>query len=186
MEQQAALQKRLELVMRTNTSDPPTRTVTVDPVRARAFEANLKHYADVFGNGNADYAIPKGAQGDPEKLRQLAAFFFWTSWAASTNRPGVDLTYTSNWPHEPLVNNRPTGEAVVWTGVSVIVLHAGIGATVWWYASQRHDRRGVPGPGRSPHVEGVPVGPQIQVADLFLCRHGVLEHGRGRAVRVHD
>ena len=44
------------------------------------------------------------------------------------NRPGDDVTYTSNWPHEPLVGNRPTGDAVVWTGVSIIVLLAGIGA----------------------------------------------------------
>jgi len=149
-EQQAALQKRLELLMRTNTFDPATQTITLDPVRARAFEANLKHYADVFGNGNADYAIPKGAQADPEKLRQLAAFFFWTSWAASTNRPGADLTYTSNWPHEPLVANRPIGEAVVWTGVSVIVLLAGIGAMVWWYASQLKERPTEPVPETDP------------------------------------
>src|SRR5580765_1374313 len=80
-EQQAQLQKRLERLMRTNTFDPATQTITVDPVRAKAFEANLQHYAEVFGNGNADYAIPKGAQSDPEKLRRLAAFFFWTSWA---------------------------------------------------------------------------------------------------------
>jgi nitric oxide reductase subunit B len=139
-EQQAQLQKRLELLMRTNTFDPATQTLPVDPVRARAFEANLRHYADVFGNGNASYAIPKGAQSDPDKLRQLAAFFFWTSWAASTNRPGADISYTSNWPHEPLVGNRPTGEAVVWTGVSVIMLLAGIGTMIWWYASQSYRR----------------------------------------------
>jgi nitric oxide reductase subunit B len=139
-EQQAQLQKRLELLMRTNTFDPATQTLTVDPVRARAFEANLQHYTEVFSNGNARYAIPKGAQSDPDKLRQLAAFFFWTSWAASTNRPGADISYTSNWPHEPLVSNRPTGEAVVWTGVSVIMLLAGIGAMIWWYASQSYRR----------------------------------------------
>ncbi len=139
-EQQAQLQKRLELLMRTNTFDPATQTLTVDPVRARAFEANLRHYTEVFSNGNAGYAIPKGAQSDPDKLRQLAAFFFWTSWAASTNRPGADISYTSNWPHEPLVSNRPTGEAVVWTGVSVIMLLAGIGAMIWWYASQSYRR----------------------------------------------
>ena len=149
-EQQAQLQKRLELLMRTNTFDPATQTITVDPVRAKAFEANLEHYADVFSNGNADYAIPKGAQSDPEKLRQLAAFFFWTSWAASTNRPGADLSYTSNWPHEPLVSNRPTGEAVVWTGVSVIMLLAGIGAMVWWYASQEQERPTEPVPETDP------------------------------------
>jgi nitric oxide reductase subunit B len=36
-----------------------------------------------------------------------------------------------------LVGNRPTGESVVWTGVSIIVLLAGISAMVWWYASRR-------------------------------------------------
>ncbi len=149
-EQQAQLQKRLEILMRTNTFDPATQTINVDPVRARAFEDNLKHYSDVFSNGNVNYAIPKAAQSDPEKLRQLAAFFFWTSWAASTNRPGADLSYTSNWPHEPLVSNRPTGEAVVWTGVSVIMLLAGIGSMVWWYASQRKVHPDEPVPATDP------------------------------------
>ena len=73
---------------------------------------------------------------DPVKLRQLSAFFFWTSWAASTNRPGDEITYTSNWPHEELVNNHPPADAVVWTGVSIILLLAGIGAMVWYHASQ--------------------------------------------------
>ncbi|HZZ81031.1 MAG TPA: hypothetical protein VFE62_21195, partial [Gemmataceae bacterium] len=151
-EHQAQLQKRLELLMRTNTFDAAKQTITVDPVRARAFEDNLKHYTDVFSNGNAKYAIPKDAQSDPEKLRQLAAFYFWTSWAASTNRPNADITYTSNWPHEPLVSNRPTGEAVVWTGVSVIMLLAGIGAMVWWYASQHGGGSSEPVPETDPIV----------------------------------
>lgn len=149
-EQQAQLQKRLERVMRTNTYDPSTQVITVDPVRARAFEANLKHYADIFTNGNGEYAIQKGAQSDAGKLRQLAAFYFWTSWAASTNRPNDDTTYTSNWPHEPLVSNRPTGEAVVWTGVSVLMLLAGIGALAWWYASQPHRPESEPLPAVDP------------------------------------
>ena len=83
-------------------------------------------------NGKTDYAIPAGAVTDPDRLRQLSAFFFWTSWAASTNRPDDHISYTNNWPHEPLVGNRPTGEAVVWTGVSIIMLLAGISAMVWW------------------------------------------------------
>ncbi len=106
----------------------------------------------MFSNGNPDYAIPRGAQSDSEKLRQLAAFFFWTSWAASTNRPGEQISYTSNWPHEPLVGNRPTGEAVVWTGVSVIVLLAGIGAMIWWYASRGHGQPTSPIPAVDPII----------------------------------
>lgn len=138
-EKQAQLSGRLSTLFRTNTFDPNTKTVTLDPLRAAAFESNLAHYSEIFTNGEADYAIPVGAVTDPERLRRLCAFFFWTSWAASTNRPGDDITYTNNWPYEPLVGNRPTGESVVWTGVSIIMLLAGISAMAWWYASRRSE-----------------------------------------------
>ena len=78
--------------------------------------------------GGKPYAIPAGAVTDESRLRQLSAFFFWTSWAASTNRPNDHISYTNNWPYEPLVANRATGDAVVWTGVSIIMLLAGISA----------------------------------------------------------
>ncbi len=138
-EQQGQLTGRLAQLMRTNTYNPVTRTITIDPLRADAFRANLDHYSEVFSKGQADYAIPAGAVTDANRLRQLAAFFFWTSWAAVTNRPGDDISYTNNWPYEPLVANRPTGEAVVWTGVSIIMLLAGISAMAWWYASRRSE-----------------------------------------------
>jgi nitric oxide reductase subunit B len=136
-EKQSQLSGRLATLLRTNTFDPATQTVTVALVRADAFESNLAHYSDVFANGKTDYAIPAGAVTDKVRLRRLAAFFFWTSWAAATNRPNDNISYTNNWPYEPLVANRPTGEAVVWTGVSIIMLLAGISAMAWWYASRR-------------------------------------------------
>jgi nitric oxide reductase subunit B len=134
-ERQAALQRRLQDLVRTNTFRDGT--LTIDPVRAEAFAANAAHYADVFSQGRADYAIPAGAMTGRDNLRKLAAFFFWTSWAASTSRPGDTITYTSNWPHEPLVGNRPTGGTVVWTGVSIILLLAGIGLLASYHASNR-------------------------------------------------
>ena len=135
-EQQAQLRGRLEKSERTNTHDPASGSITVDSLRAEAFAANLQHYTEIFAQGNVDYAIPKGAVSDPQRLRELTAFFFWSSWAAVTNRPDDHISYTSNWPHEPLVGNRPSGESVVWTGVSIIMLLAGICAMVWWYASR--------------------------------------------------
>lgn len=138
-ELQALYHERLAELMRKNTYDPLTGKITLDSIRGAAFEANAKHFSQVFSEGKSEYAIPQGALTDPTKLRQLASFFFWTSWAASTNRPGDDITYTSNWPHEELVNNRPTPDAVVWTGVSIILLLAGIGAMVWYHASQQSE-----------------------------------------------
>jgi nitric oxide reductase subunit B len=138
-EQQAQLQGRLATLMRTNTYDPATKAITLAPIRAEAFQVNFDHYTDVFSNGKTEYAIPKGAVTDNERLRNLSAFFFWTSWAASTNRPGDTTSFTNNWPYEPLVGNRPTGETVVWTGVSIIMLLAGISAMVWWYAARKSE-----------------------------------------------
>jgi nitric oxide reductase subunit B len=138
-EKRAQLTGRLAKVMRTNTYDPASKSITIEAVRAAAYRANLAHYSDVFTQGRAEYALPAGAVSDPNRLRTLAAFFFWSAWAAATNRPDDIVSYTNNWPFEPLVGNRPTGDTVVWTGVSIIMLLAGISAMAWWYASRRSE-----------------------------------------------
>lgn len=166
-EQQAMLRARLTDDARTNTYDASSRTVTISPIRAAAFEANLAHYSVVFSKGNPDYAIPAGAVTDPERLKHLAAFFFWTSWAASTNRPNDDISYTHNWPHEPLVGNRPTGEAVVWTGVSIIMLLAGISALAWWYASRRESEERASPPEMDPLGRWTPTPSQKATVKYF-------------------
>jgi len=173
-EQQAQLQARLESVIRKNTYDAETGTITIDPVRARAFESNLAHYADVFMNGRPEYAIQKNSIKDPEKLRQFAAFIFWSSWAASTNRPDDDITYTSNWPHEPLIGNRPTGEAVVWTGVSIIVLLAGIGGMAWFYASRKEEPLLGDVPASDPLMNSASTPSQLATLKYFWTVLGLL------------
>jgi nitric oxide reductase subunit B len=135
-EHQAALRARLRGTLRRNTYDPATGRVTVDAVRAQAFEALSSYYAGIFSRGRDDYAIQAHALSDPEKLRQMTAFFWWTAWAASTNRPGSDVTYTQNWPHEPLIGNEPTGGTIVWSVISFVLLLAGVGGMVWYFASQ--------------------------------------------------
>lgn len=137
-ENRAKLRGRLEELYRTNNYDRSTNTLRIEPVRARAYEACLKHYSIVFMEGHAPYAIHEGSVSTPERMRQFGAFIFWTAWTSAANRPGDTISYTSNWPHEPLVGNRATGESVMWTGVSIIMLLAGISALVWWYAAQEH------------------------------------------------
>ena len=135
-EDQAALRARLQAELRRNRHDEASGVLTIDPARARAFTANAAHLADVFSRGREAYAIPAATLADPRAQRELAAFVFWSSWAAVTERPGDTVTYTNNWPHEPLVGNTITGDALVWSGVSVIVLLAGIGAMAWWHSSR--------------------------------------------------
>jgi nitric oxide reductase subunit B len=173
VEEQAALTRRLQDLMRLNTYDPATGTLTLDPVRAEAFRAGVEYYSGVFTKGRPEYAIPSNAQPDQEKLRALSAFFFWTSWAAAANRPNETISYTSNWPHEPLVGNVPTGDAVVWTGVSIILLLAGIGAMAWYHASQerQHDLGDVPK--QDPLLGATPTPSQNAVVKYFWTVAGL-------------
>jgi nitric oxide reductase subunit B len=136
-EQQAALRERLRTTVRANTHDPATEAVTIDPARAAAFEANAAHYADVFGNGRPEYAIPAGTLTDPARQRAMSAFFWWTAWACATDRPDLSgISYTQNWPHEPLIDNRPTADAVIWSVLSFVLLLAAVGGMVWYFAAQ--------------------------------------------------
>lgn len=167
-EEQAALRQRLQDLVRTNTYDEATNSITLDPIRARAFEDNLKHYSDIFSNGNTDYAIQRNAQSNPVKLRQLNSFFFWTAWASAANRPNNTISYTSNFPSEPLVGNVPTSSAVVWTGVSVIMLIAGIGAMVWFYAGWRKEEHSLSTPDIDPLIGETVTPSQKATIKYFL------------------
>ncbi len=167
-DQQAVLKARLQELMRKNTYDAATGKITIDPIRAAAFEDNLKHYSDVFANGNKDYAIQKNAQSDPVKLRQLTSFFFWTAWASAANRPDNTISYTSNFPSEPLVGNVPTSSTIVWTGVSVIMLIAGIGAMVWFYAGWRKPLEETGAPDSDPLIGQTLTPSQKATVKYFL------------------
>ncbi len=173
-ERQAALRERLATTIRANTYEPATGRLTVSPERARAFGANATYYTDLFREGRVEYAIPSGTLTDPVRARQLSAFFFWSAWAAGTNRPGDTVTYTSNWPHEPLIANRPTGEAVLWTGISVIVLLAGIGAMAWWHASRNDDEPLGEVPANDPLLRSTPTPSQRAVVKYFWTVSGLI------------
>ena len=142
-QQDTMLRADIQQEMRRNTFDPSTQAITVSPTRAQAIQAVESHFTKLYvGDGQdaldlrRDYAFPMHAFLTPEEAHDLSAFYFWTAWSATTNRPGDTITYTSNWPHEPLVGNHPTSGTLLWSIASVIILLAGIGALVWYYAKQ--------------------------------------------------
>src|SRR5690606_20659061 len=144
-DQQAALQVLLQKDLRTNTYDRETGVLTVSSLRAEAIAYNSRYYAGLFTDSPSmdhlreAYAIPANSLKDPERVHQLNAFFFWASWACVAQRPGQEISYTNNWPPEKLVANTPTGSMILWTGFSVILLLAGIGLMVWYYASTKEE-----------------------------------------------
>ncbi len=168
IDRQAILKARLIREIRTNTYDAKTNSVTLSADRAAAFEQLEAYYTGVFANGRSEYAIPRGALTDAAKQKQLAAFFWWSAWATGTNRPGTSVTYTNNWPHEPLVANNLTPGAILWSIVSVVGLLAGIGGLVWWYSSQEKLEVNGPYPQHDPFLGLHPTPSQRATIKYFL------------------
>lgn len=137
--EKAYLREELSSIVRTNTYNSDENKIVISEIRKKAFDNNVAYYSELFTKGDPKSAIPSQSITDPEKLKALSAFFFWSGWSASTERPNSKVTYTANWPHEPLINNKPSFDLVLWTGVSVIGLLAGISAMAWYIAIRKED-----------------------------------------------
>ncbi|WP_350545970.1 nitric-oxide reductase large subunit [Pseudoalteromonas sp. 5-MNA-CIBAN-0065] len=145
-QQQHMLRYDLKKDYRTNTYITKTNTVSLSPRRMQAIAQTSDYYNALFGGAaelqqtRANYAMKEVTLPSAERRARLNEFFFWTAWAASTERLDGNATYTNNWPHEPLIDNKPTTENIVWSLVSIVLLVAGIGALVWaWAFLRRQD-----------------------------------------------
>ncbi|MTV37844.1 nitric-oxide reductase large subunit [Duganella radicis] len=150
---QAALNASLQDEMRRNTYDGARGVIVLSAERAAAVRAVAAHYIGLFGDDasleqlRVQYAMNAGSIPDQADLKALPAFVFWSAWAAATDRPGASmLSYTSNWPHEPLVGNRPTTGAGIWSIASVILMIAAIAAMVMNHARDKEEDDPAPPP----------------------------------------
>jgi nitric oxide reductase subunit B len=172
-DRRAVLEARLKRELRTNTFDEASQVVVVSNERAQAITRVAKHYDDLFGGAPAlaqlrdDYAMHDVVVPDAERRRALTQFFFWTSWASATMRPGHTITYTNNWPHEPLIDNVPSSGNVLWSIVSVLLLLTGIGALVWLMAF-RPDETAAEAPVRDPFA-GLTLTPSMRAVAKYVA-----------------
>jgi len=112
---------------KTNRYDGTTRVLLYSAAQAEAFHQLTDYYAGYLGAPTTKFGLRPNAISDPDKIRQLTAFFSWSAWTASTLRPHKDYSYTNNWPPESLVGNHATAETLLWSVLSLIALLGGIG-----------------------------------------------------------
>ncbi len=154
--QQGALRAELKAEYRGDGVDA-SNTLHVSERRAQAIAQTADYYQRLFSadpslqKSREHFAMKEDTLPSAERREQLTQFFFWTAWAAATERPNSKVTYTNNWPHEPLIGNVPSSENVVWSVVSVVVLLAGVGFLVWgWSFLGKHDESDPTPPAHDP------------------------------------
>ena len=171
--EKASLKARLQAEMRSNTYDADAQTITVSNDRALAISNVAAHYVSLFSNDPATqtlregYAMRNDTVPDLRHRQELAGFFFWTSWAAATNRPDSTISYTSNWPYEPLVGNSPTPGSFIWTVFSVLFMIAGIGLLAWHYAVWHSKEPHLAPPAKDP-LAGITVTPSMRATAKYF------------------
>lgn len=170
----ARTQASVKPQMRTNTYDAAKNEIVVSNQRAQAISVVAAHYESLFSNDPATrdlreaYAMKEGTLPDADARRAMTGFFFWTAWAAGTDRPGYEnRTYTNNWPYEPLIGNKPTSDNFVWSMFSILFMIGGIGLLAWHYAAY-HGKEALPTPPAQDPLKGLVITPSMKATAKYF------------------
>ncbi len=178
--QQGQLNALLKVEMRRNSYNAETNVLTLSDDRANAVREVKAHYTALFGDDagletlREQYAMPSGILHSPVDREALSAFIFWASWSAAADRPGEGhLSYTSNWPHEPLVGNTPTASAGIWSIASVILMIAAIAGMLYYHS--RHKEEDDPAPPKAdPLFDLKPTPSMLATRKYFFVVIGLI------------
>jgi nitric oxide reductase subunit B len=132
--------------LRTNTYHADTGVLALSDIRAQAVRQVAAHYAGLFGTDpkldklREQYAMNANSLPLANERDALTGFFFWSSWAAAADRPGeTGLSYTSNWPSEPLVGNSPSAGTGIWSIASVILMIGAIAGMLFYHSMHKEE-----------------------------------------------
>ncbi|MDP2603527.1 MAG: nitric-oxide reductase large subunit [Deltaproteobacteria bacterium] len=119
-----------------------------------SYRRQIEKWTAYFSEPSNNAGLPAKYINDSREISQLTAFFAWTAWASVANRPGRLYSYTNNFPYDPMVGNTPTGDALLWSALSLIALLAGIAAVL--FAFGKFDYLGWKGKSEHIHPQMLP------------------------------
>jgi nitric oxide reductase subunit B len=128
----AAASARVKADLKSNTYDSLSNTVRLSSAQTHAASALPAHYTAMFSGEALSDADGSGIViRDASEIQALSGFFFWSAWVASVNRPGMNYSYTHNWPYEPDAGNLPSGPVTLWSVLGLFALVLALGAVMF-------------------------------------------------------
>ncbi len=152
--ERAVVNAEVRQLLKQNRYDSRTGKLIFTDIEAGSYHDQIGKWAAYFSKPLASAGLPAKYITDPQELRQLTAFFAWTAWASTANRPGKDYSYTNNFPYEPAAGNTPGSDAILWSALSLIALLGATAATL--FAFGKFDYLGWKGKGGHIHPQMIP------------------------------
>ena len=135
VDQKGDVDSQVERAIKENRFDTASGQLTLLPFQVKAYQDEPELWREYFNNPAKNGGLKKATITDPQELKQLSAYFTWMAWASSAKRPGETYSYTNNFPYDPLVGNRPTAVALVYSAASILFLLGAIGLTLYFIGS---------------------------------------------------
>ena len=155
-EEQGSVEEEIRLLLKQNRYDPKNKTLVFTEGEATSYREQIDKWAGYFSGPAGNGGLKPRYISDQKELKQLTSFFAWASWASVADRPGKSLSYTNNFPYDPTVGNTPTGDAVLWSAVSLITLLVGTGLVLFFFG--KFNYLGWKGTAPSVHPQLLPGG----------------------------
>ncbi|HLY47215.1 MAG TPA: cbb3-type cytochrome c oxidase subunit I [Stellaceae bacterium] len=123
----AAMQSELQGVDLTKAvaTLPQALADAVSTVRTEIAQSLLRH--DFARGWTQAYSL------DADSAAQTADFLIYSSLTTVARRPSTNVSWTQNWPFEPLVGNTPTPSTFIWTWISFCFTFFAFGAVMFIY-----------------------------------------------------
>jgi nitric oxide reductase subunit B len=131
VEEQASVKAAMQIELQ---SIDLTQQVTTVPDAVAAAITTLR---GEIGQGLLQHDFAKGWTRayslDEQSAAETAEFLIYSSLTTVARRPGTTVSWTQNWPFEPLVGNTPTTSTFRWTWISFCFTFFAFGAVLFIY-----------------------------------------------------
>lgn len=141
---------RVQRELKQNNYQHEAGRVALSASQAAAFQVLYTAYDELFRRTLGEL-LPSLQHLTADETRDLTAFFYWGAWVCATARPGLDYSYTNNWPFDPEAGNTPPRPVVFWSVIGtlgllfglgvVLFLHGRFAQLVGWGATPKHAAR---------------------------------------------
>jgi len=163
--ERAAIAAETQQLLKQNRYDPQTKTLTLTIPEVLSYENQKTKWTEYFAKPLLNRGLLINHIKDPREIEQLTAFFSWTAWASVANRPNKAFSYTNNFPYDPAAGNRPSGDAILWSALSLITLLAGTAVVLFSFG--KFNFLGWKGGGEHIHPQMTPgTASQSQMATI--------------------